>query len=182
MQSITTLQTIIAVVVAAAVADGWNIDSALDRRGTSRDALFFQPGCGIRRASFPTVRVHACGRRGDVHMRGSSGTGEPNEVMKKCVLCGRDIPSHLLSKHHLVPRLKGGKTVDENLVSMHRSCHDKVHAVFTEGQLARDYHTVELLLADPDISKFVSWIKKRPIDFSDSTMSLRRRKQRKQRR
>jgi len=60
--------------------------------------------------------------------------------------------------------------------------HDKVHAVFTETQLARDYHSVDSLLADPDISKFVRWIQKRPIDFSDSTMSVRRRQQRMQRR
>ena len=99
--------------------------------------------------------------------------------MKVCALCGRRIPPQLESKHHLVPKLKGGKVLgDSNLVVLHRPCHDKVHAVFTESQLAREFHSVPLLLQDPQIAKFVSWIQKRPIDFADSTTSLRRRQQR----
>ena len=113
---------------------------------------------------------------------GISRETETDKEMQTCVLCGRDIPQHLLSRHHLVPKLRGGRSTEENLVLMHRPCHDKVHAVFTETQLARDYHSVDSLLADPDISKFVRWIQKRPIDFSDSTMSVRRRQQRMQRR
>ena len=97
---------------------------------------------------------------------------------KVCALCGRDIPPALESRHHLVPKLKGGKSNAENIVVLHRPCHDKVHAVFTEGQLARDYNTIEALLGHPEIDKFARWIAKRPIDFNDGTTSLRRRRQR----
>ena len=99
--------------------------------------------------------------------------------MKVCALCGRRIPPRLESKHHLVPKLKGGKALgDDNIVVLHRPCHDKVHAVFTESQLAREFYSVALLLQDAQIAKFVSWIQKRPIDFADGTTSLRRRQQR----
>mmetsp|Transcript_17096 Transcript_17096/g.25116 ORF Transcript_17096/g.25116 Transcript_17096/m.25116 type:complete len:161 (+) Transcript_17096:122-604(+) len=101
-----------------------------------------------------------------------------NAELKVCPLCGRDIPPSLESKHHLVPKLKGGRALENNLVVMHRPCHDKVHAVFTEAQLARDFSTIQLLLANEDIANFAAWIRKRPINFSDGTMSLRRRQQR----
>jgi len=73
---------------------------------------------------------------------------------------------------------QGGRALENNLVVMHRPCHDKVHAVFTEAQLARDFSTIQLLLANEDIANFAAWIRKRPINFSDGTMSLRRRQQR----
>lgn len=106
--------------------------------------------------------------------------GEPSAeaVEKVCPLCQRVIPPALESKHHLVPKLKGGKTTEDNIVVLHRPCHDKVHAVFTEAELARNYASIDALLTDPEIAKFVTWISKRPIDFNDCTMSLRRRRQR----
>lgn len=102
----------------------------------------------------------------------------PTPAMKICALCGREIPPALESRHHLVPKLKGGKTTEENIVVLHRPCHDKIHAVFTERELAHSYDSVDELLAHPDIDKFVRWIKKRPIEFRDGTTSLRRRRQR----
>ena len=102
--------------------------------------------------------------------------------LKVCPLCGREIPPQLESRHHLVPRLKGGKTTDDNLVVLHRPCHDKVHAVLTEAQLARSYASVEALIAEPEIAKFAKWIAKRPVEFSDRTTSLRRREQRQRKR
>lgn len=98
--------------------------------------------------------------------------------LKVCPLCNREIPPELESRHHLVPKLKGGKTSDANIVVLHRPCHDKVHAVFTEAELARSYSTIEALLKHPDVHKFAQWIKKRPIEFRDGTTSLRRRRQR----
>ena len=95
-----------------------------------------------------------------------------------CPLCGRDIPPELESRHHLVPKLKGGKTTDGNIVVLHRPCHDKVHACFTEAELARSHSSIDALLADERVAKFVAWIKKRPIEFNDGTTSLRRRRQR----
>ena len=102
----------------------------------------------------------------------------PAAALHTCPLCGREIPPALESRHHLTPKLKGGKSNDDNLVVLHRPCHDKVHAVFTEAELARSYSSVDALLSNEDIAKFARWIAKRPIDFSDGTTSLRRRRDR----
>ena len=99
-------------------------------------------------------------------------------AMRVCPLCSREIPAALESRHHLVPKLKGGKTTEGNIVVLHRACHDKVHAVFTEADLARNFASIESLLSDPEIAKFSKWIAKRPIEFNDRTTSLRRRRQR----
>ena len=98
--------------------------------------------------------------------------------LRVCPLCHREIPPELESRHHLVPKLKGGKTQENNIAILHRPCHDKIHAVFTEAQLARSHATMDALREHPDIDKFAKWIAKRPIEFSDGTTSLRRRQQR----
>lgn len=99
-------------------------------------------------------------------------------AMKTCALCGRDIPPALESRHHLIPKLKGGRTTEGNIVVLHRACHDMIHAACTEAELARNYPTMETLLSHPKISNFARWISKRPIEFNDRTTSLRRRRQR----
>lgn len=96
------------------------------------------------------------------------------EPLKSCPLCGREIPRHLESKHHLIPKLKGG--TNGPIAVLHRACHSKIHAVFTEAELARSYHTTEQLLTNPEMQKFVRWIAKRPIDFDDGTRSRRRQR------
>ncbi|HEY8878320.1 MAG TPA: hypothetical protein VIN03_12195, partial [Roseateles sp.] len=53
-----------------------------------------------------------------------------------------------------------------------------VHALLTETELARDYATVEALLAHPQIRSFVDWVKTKPDDFFVATRKsarLRRR-------
>jgi hypothetical protein len=65
--------------------------------------------------------INSCHRTdGARRMRASRHYTSNEPEMKTCVLCGRVIPARLESKHHLVPKLKGGKSVEENLVLMHR--------------------------------------------------------------
>ena len=94
--------------------------------------------------------------------------------LKICPLCEREIPEFLESRHHLIPKLKGG--THGPIAILHRACHSKIHAVFTEAELARSYNTIEQLLTNEEIQKFVNWIRKRPIDFSDGTPSRRRQR------
>ena len=82
-----------------------------------------------------------------------------------CSLCGRAIPPAQRDAHHLVPKSKGGRQT----TFMHRVCHRQIHAVLTETELARQYATVEALLAHPELKVFVSWIKTKPEDFFVST-------------
>jgi hypothetical protein len=94
--------------------------------------------------------------------------------MKICPLCRREIPQELESRHHLTPKLKGGTRGP--IAILHSACHSKIHAVFTEAELARSYNTIDKLLGDEEIQTFVRWIRKRPIDFTDGTTSRRRRR------
>ena len=62
---------------------------------------------------------------------------------------------------------------------MHRICHRQIHAVLTETELARQYATVEALMAHPELRVFVSWVRTKPDDFFVGTSkSARVRKRR----
>ena len=92
-----------------------------------------------------------------------------------CPLCEREIPAKCGNKHHLVPKLKGGTLGPTEM--MHVICHSKIHSIFTEGELAHDYNTVDKLLENEEIAKFVKWIQKKPDNFKDSNiMHTRKRK------
>ena len=90
-----------------------------------------------------------------------------------CPLCLRSIPANVAqSKHHLIPKLKGGKTGETIL--LHHVCHKEIHASLTEAELARDYHSIDALRQHPRIAKFINWVKKRPADFNSRVLNKRR--------
>jgi 5-methylcytosine-specific restriction endonuclease McrA len=92
-----------------------------------------------------------------------------------CQLCGRPLGTIRIEDHHLVPKTFKGR----DTISIHRICHQKIHATFSERELLTYYHTVERLLEHEQIIKFVNWVKKRPIDFydkNDDTAARRRRR------
>ena len=68
-----------------------------------------------------------------------------------------------MTEHHLIPKCKGGAKKER--VMLHRVCHDKIHATFTEKELARKYNTIPDMMKHPDIKKFVEWIASKPVDF-----------------
>ncbi|WP_256924282.1 HNH endonuclease [Hydrogenophaga sp. IBVHS2] len=82
-------------------------------------------------------------------------------VPAACPLCGRAIPADQRDAHHLVPKSKGGR----HTIDLHRICHRQIHAVLTETELARSYHSVEQLLAHPALRSFVDWVRTKPDDF-----------------
>lgn len=59
---------------------------------------------------------------------------------------------------------------------MHRICHNKIHAVFTERELAQYYHTAERLLEHEAIRKFVNWVRKKHPAYDDAHLSRMRRR------
>ncbi len=92
----------------------------------------------------------------------SSWHMEPEPTL--CLICERVIPDDQKEDHHLVPKSKGGKIT----VPLHRVCHRQIHAIFTDGQLAKTFSTISALLEDPAMQKFVAWIKSKPPGFSDA--------------
>ena len=90
--------------------------------------------------------------------------GADGRVLGPCPLCGRDMldgPS--VDRHHWVPRSEGGRLAEP----MHTVCHRKLHAVFTERELAVVYNTAEAVRRHPDIRAFVAWVSRKPPEFVD---------------
>lgn len=81
-----------------------------------------------------------------------------------CEICERSwIP---LSYHHLIPRFVHDKAVKrgwhrkedlQNVAWLCGACHRFVHHFKTHEELARDYCTVELLLAEDEVKRFAAW-------------------------
>jgi len=90
--------------------------------------------------------------------------------MLVCPLCEREIPPSQRDAHHLIPKSKGGRYTE----FLHRVCHRQVHALFKEAELARQYATVEDLLAHSEIQTFVAWVRTKPDDFFVNTRKCAR--------
>ena len=86
------------------------------------------------------------------------------EAEPVCALCGRPIPPGArASRHHLTPRLKGGSRL--GTVLLHQICHNAIHARFNEAELARRLSDVGSLRAEPEIARFLDWVRTKPPDF-----------------
>jgi hypothetical protein len=96
-----------------------------------------------------------------------------------CPLCERKILQGYGNDHHLVPKLKGGRNGDT--AYMHIICHSKLHSLYSEIELATHYYTIELLRQQPEIQKFVKWIKKRPLTYKDSNKQSKDHKKKRKR-
>lgn len=88
-----------------------------------------------------------------------------------CPLCGRPL-AEPMNKHHLIPASRGGKGTPT--ITMHKICHNKIHAVLTEKELQRHYHTIERLLMHDEIAKFIQWVRRKPPEFYDSSVKMKR--------
>ena len=85
----------------------------------------------------------------------------------KCELCERE---ETTTSHHLIPKQVHSKnwckkkhTKDEmknSRADLCRDCHPMVHQYFSHAELGREYYTVELLLANERVGKFVKFVKK----------------------
>ena len=88
-----------------------------------------------------------------------------------CPLCQREL-AEPCNRHHLIPVSKGGKHTPTLL--LHKICHDKIHAVFTEMELKRHYHTMERLQAHEEVDKFLKWVQKKEPQFYDKSVKRKR--------
>lgn len=87
-----------------------------------------------------------------------------------CPLCGRGVPESQQDAHHLVPRSHGGKQTE----ILHRICHQQIHALLTEAELAKHYNSIEALLAHPAVAAFVAWVRTKPDGFFGRTRKSQR--------
>ncbi len=92
---------------------------------------------------------------------------------RHCLICQRPLGnSKRISKHHLIPKSRGGKHTDT--VLLHNICHQKIHSVFTEKELRDEFHTVEKLTEHEEMRKFIRWVAKKDINFYQKNKKLKR--------
>ncbi len=73
-----------------------------------------------------------------------------------------------------MPKLKGGAR--KPTVRLHQICHSAIHARFTEAELARRLADPESLKAEPELARFLDWVRTKPDDFHAATRLTARRK------
>lgn len=98
--------------------------------------------------------------------------------MKTCPLCSRvmiDGPS--VNEHHLTPKTFGGKETR----TMHRICHRAIHAIFTEREMAKYFHTFERMLEHEKVQAFVRWVQKKDPEYYDTTVTSNDKKRKRRR-
>ena len=110
-------------------------------------------------------------------LRGTEPLGYiPSTVLADCPLCGRPlVPGRSVDEHHLVPKSQGGKAL-ENTAQIHRVCHRKIHATFSERELAKNYNTWPELQAHPEIAIFITWLANKSPSFYDNSRKPARRR------
>ena len=89
-----------------------------------------------------------------------------------CPICERPIPPSQKDAHHLIPKSKGGNTTEY----LHRICHKQIHALFTETELAQQYHHAQVLREHPEMKKFIQWVETKPNAFYEKTRKSSRLK------
>ena len=83
-----------------------------------------------------------------------------------CATCGRNTG---LTFHHLIPRKlhrrsrfrrQYSREVLNKGIHVCRACHSGIHQRYDEMRLARDFDSLERLLADPDLLRHFEWVAK----------------------
>lgn len=85
-----------------------------------------------------------------------------NEQEYNCPICTRPTPRHCQERHHLIPKCKKGKET----IILCRSCGDMLHKLFSVKDLKKKYNTLESILKDERVQKWIEWVKKKPNDFN----------------
>jgi hypothetical protein len=95
------------------------------------------------------------------------------QVLGNCPLCDRPlVVGRSVDEHHLVPKSQGGRHTS----TVHRICHRKIHATFSEKELARSYATWVALQAHPEIGSFIVWVQKKAPEYYDNSIKPARRR------
>lgn len=93
------------------------------------------------------------------------------ELDGTCPNCKRQIK---LTKHHLVPQVKGGK--DGPIMWLCRDCHSQLHMLY-DNNFLRDFRSTQMeVLADPSMIKFGRFAGKQNKKIKKTAPKHRRRK------
>lgn len=76
----------------------------------------------------------------------------------ECPVCGRECDAVDGSRHHILPKSQGGRTVE----TICRPCHRQIHNLFGVKELARDFNTINTLKAAPEMQTWIRWVRRKP--------------------
>lgn len=79
----------------------------------------------------------------------------------ECPNCKRILNKKYLTKHHSIPRQKGGSHSEKIILCI--SCTNHLHNLYSNSLLKRKFDTLEKIINDPGMKKFGEWIGKRDI-------------------
>jgi len=85
--------------------------------------------------------------------------GGEDRSLGPCPICGREmLAGESVDRHHWRPKSRGGRTS----AYLHRTCHRKLHSLFTDKELSSDFSTPEAVRQHPEIIKFIAWVRRQP--------------------
>jgi 5-methylcytosine-specific restriction protein A len=90
-----------------------------------------------------------------------------------CSLCDRPFPRRQLTRHHCLPREKGGTA--EHVELLCPQCHGMIHATYTNRTLAAAYPSIAQLRQAPELQPFLRWVRKQPPSRRTRNAPRRRR-------
>jgi 5-methylcytosine-specific restriction endonuclease McrA len=93
--------------------------------------------------------------------------------MCPCSLCGRPFDPGRLTRHHCLPRERGGTSEDIEMLC--GQCHSMVHATYTNRTLEVLYPTIAELHKAPELQAFIRWVRKQPPTRRTRNQPRRRR-------
>lgn len=92
----------------------------------------------------------------------NKGEGHPREEDRSlgpCPICGREmLAGESVDRHHWRPKSRGGR----RSAYLHRTCHRKLHSLFTDKELSEEFATPEAVREHPEIRKFIAWVRRQP--------------------
>ena len=74
----------------------------------------------------------------------------------QCELCEREVDR--VTVHHLIPRQKNGSHGPR--AELCSACHRQIHVLYDNGRLARELNHLERLKDDPEMRRFLAWVRK----------------------
>lgn len=92
------------------------------------------------------------------------------EEQPVCCLCERKVS--FVSKHHLLPKQKGGKHTET--VDLCQPCHSTIHLTFSNQELARSFRTISDLKQAQPLQKYLDWIRHKNIGRISNRRGKRR--------
>lgn len=91
--------------------------------------------------------------------------------MFECPICKRETPVEFVEKHHLTPKQHKGRKKAEVCCD----CHDTIHQIFTNKELAKKYNNIDIICRDERIIKWAEWISKKDFRYK---INMKRKKKR----